>query len=92
MERLRDEEAGLAVAGSVSMMLWRNRSVYHDQNGVYNLYSATTVIRDASLLVLRFSPNGSGIGHYDIIKVNERVGADRRMGSIARIDLGRSIA
>ena len=80
---LRNEGAGLAVAGRPSMLLRRNRwmPVYQYQNGAYtgNLSLATTVVRDASPHVLRFSPNGSRIEHYDTIKVDEGVGVDRQM-------------
>jgi len=77
VKRLRDEGAGLPVAGSLSMMLRRNVWVYILLNGAYQLILATTVVVDAPPLVLKFSLNGRGIGHYDIINLNERASVER---------------
>ena len=77
VKRLRDEGAGLPVAGRLSMMLRRNVWVYILLNGAYQLILATTVVVDAPPLVLKFSLNGRGIGHYDIINLNERASVER---------------
>jgi hypothetical protein len=81
VETLRDEGAGVHVAGSLSMMLRRNLWLYWLKNGVYDLILATTVVPGALPLVLQFTPNRSSIGHYDIINIDERVGVDRPMFS-----------
>ena len=52
VERLREEGAGLPVAGSLSMMLRRNLWVHHLLNGAYELILATTVVVDAPPLLL----------------------------------------
>ena len=82
VKRLRDEGAGLPVAGSLSMMLRRNVWVYILLNGAYQLILATTVVVDAPPLVLKFSLNGRGIGHYDIINLNERASVERPLNPI----------
>jgi hypothetical protein len=81
VETLRDEGAGVHVAGSLSMMLRRNLWLYWLKNGAYDLILATTVVPGALPLVLQFTPNRSSIGHYDIINIDERVGVDRPMFS-----------